>query len=519
MSPARRKLGRAALVAAVVGILALGAVLRFWGLGAKSVWLDETQSLFYVDRPFGEMLAAVKAHDAHPPLYYALLHLWMAGTQGAARARALSALFSTLTLLVFYDLARRLLARDGALLAALLLAVSAFQIYFAQEARNYALATFLVTLGWWVLVRLLTRERGRGWPLWLGLALANAAALYTFYYTAFAIVAQGALLLWHGRDARRRILVRWAQWQVVPAGLFVLYLPVVLSRATAVQDLAPGVGGGHAAGGVTITAMEFAFGPAKLLWGSVPDWLPAFVGGFLLALLVPTVIVAAAAFVAVKAPTARASARLGLCWLFLPGLCVALLPFKGHQYEAKHLAFAAPALALLAGAGWTATCGWRRIIVGVVLSFLVCGNVCTGLRYLDPCLEKADWRGLVAAMAEEVEEGDAVIFNPSYARLPFQYHYKALLAERERPRLLPVGAPPAGRPFQLPDRLRGGRVWLIQAESTVEIPNPRVIRELHVYRLLSAESRSGLVSSISARLLDTSRPSRRRAAREPRAGP
>jgi 4-amino-4-deoxy-L-arabinose transferase-like glycosyltransferase len=519
MSPARRTLGRAALVAAAVGIVVLGAGLRFWGLGAKSLWLDETQSLFYVDRSFGEMLAAVRAHDAHPPLYYALLHLWMAGTQGAARARALSALFSTLTLVVFYDLARRLLARDGALLAALLLAVSAFQIYFAQEARNYALATFLVTVGWWFLVRLLTRQRGRAWPLWLGLALANAAALYTFYYTAFAIVAQGVLLLWHSRETRRRLLLRWAQWQVVPAGLFALYLPVVLSRAAAVQELVPGVGRGDAAGGATMTAMEFAFGPARLLWSSVPDWLPVFVGSFLLALLVPTVIVAAAAFVAVKAPTARAAARLGLCWLFLPGVCVAILPLKGHQYEAKHLAFAAPALALLAGGGWTAIRGWRRGVVVVAVLFFVCGNACVELRYLDPYLEKADWRGLVAAMAKEVKEGDAVIFNPAYARLPFQYYYKALLAERELPRVLPVDAPPAGRPFQLPDRLRGRRVWLIQAEGNVEIPNPRVIRELHVYRLLSAESCSGLVSFISARLLDTSRPSRRRAAAKPRAGP
>ena len=80
--------------------------------------------------------------------------------------------------------------RRGAAAAALLLAVSAYQVYFGQEARHYVTAALLVQLGYYLLALLLTGEgkRARQWPLWLALALTNAASLYTFYYTAFAIV-------------------------------------------------------------------------------------------------------------------------------------------------------------------------------------------------------------------------------------------------------------------------------------------------------------------------------------------
>ncbi|MBL7223812.1 MAG: glycosyltransferase family 39 protein, partial [Candidatus Brocadiae bacterium] len=226
-----------ALAALAIALLALGVGLRFYRLGAKSLWLDEAQTLFYVDRPLGETLAAVRARDAHPPLYYALLHLWMGGSSCEARARAFSALASTLTLVVFFDLARRLLGIGAALVAAGVLAVSAFQVYFAQEARHYALATLWVTLAWWFLVLLLKRGKGRAWPLWLGLAVANTAALYTFYYTLFAIVAQGAFFLVAWRERGRRLLPRWLVCQAAVGAAFAPYVPVVLARARQLREL------------------------------------------------------------------------------------------------------------------------------------------------------------------------------------------------------------------------------------------------------------------------------------------
>ena len=176
-------------------IIVLGGAVRFHRIGAKSLWLDETATMKLVNRSFSEVLYAVREHDAHPPLYYGLLWAWMRGARGAVRARAFSAVVSTATLLVFYALARVLLPPWAALCSTLVLAVSAFQVYFAQEARLYALAVFFTTVSWYFLVQLVAGRRLERWQLSLGLAVANTAALYTFYYTGFAIAAQLVVLV------------------------------------------------------------------------------------------------------------------------------------------------------------------------------------------------------------------------------------------------------------------------------------------------------------------------------------
>ncbi len=500
MPSERTKAQSLALPALLLAVLLAGAGLRFHDLGAKSLWLDETQALFYVDRPLGETLAAVRAHDAHPPLYYALLHLWMGGSQDAARARAFSAFVSVLTLAVFYDLARRLLSQRGALVATLLLAVSAFQVYFAQEARHYALATFFVTLAWWLLVRLLTRAQGRAWPLWLGLALTNAAALYTFYYTAFAIVAQAVLLLVCWRDRGRRLLKRWAAWQLVPAALFALYVPVILERAQLLHDVAPASAGGVLSGpGLSATLAQFAAGFLGRLMG-------VFLVQQVAMLALPGLFVVLVGLAVLGEERGSLPGKLGLVWLLAPVGCLAVFPLRGHLYEPKHLAFAAPALALLAGAGMASSRRWLSFLAGCIVIVLLGSNAASVGLYFDRATQKENWRGLVAVMANAAKHGDAVVFNPHYTRLPFQYYYKALGRQRPLPRLVPVDAPLAGRPFRLDARLQGRRVWVVEAASSVAIPNPAVPQALRPYLLVAESTDIGLVGRISVRLYDTSRP-------------
>ena len=109
---------RAILTAMVlIALLAGAAALRFHRLGAKSLWLDEAATMNYMNGSHGQTLLAVEAYDAHPPVYYGLLHLWMHGSASGARARAFSAAVSVATLLVFYGLARVFLSRPSALLA------------------------------------------------------------------------------------------------------------------------------------------------------------------------------------------------------------------------------------------------------------------------------------------------------------------------------------------------------------------------------------------------------------------
>jgi mannosyltransferase len=134
-------------------ILALAAGLRFYQIGAQSLWSDEGNSAALASRSLIQ-IARDASHDIHPPLYYWLLRLWtmVFGTSEAA-LRSLSALLGVLLVLVIADLGRRLQNKAVGLVAAFIAAISPFQVYYSQEARMYMLlaleAAMAVLFFWW----------------------------------------------------------------------------------------------------------------------------------------------------------------------------------------------------------------------------------------------------------------------------------------------------------------------------------------------------------------------------------
>jgi len=480
-----------------LAILAGAALLRFYAIGRKSLWLDEAVTVNLMDGRYTDMLTRVIGHDAHPPLYYALMHLWMQRSGSVERARAFSAVASVATVAVFYPLARVLLPPVGALLATLVLATSAFQVYFAQEARNYALAAFFVTLSWYFLAQLVAGRRLEHWRWWLGLALANAAAVYTFYYAVFAVVAQLLVLLVLWRPIGRRLVVPWLAWQLLPAVLFALYVPVILDRLAELSGLSPPGGGLTviSAAGASLTASQFAFGFVGELAGDHGALAQA--AGAAVGLL-------AVAAGALGVRRCREAGVVGLAWLLGPVVLLALLPIRGHVYEPKHLIAAAPALALLPAVGFAAARRAGRVVSGALVAVIVAGNVVSLAAYYGPGVEKENWRDAVAEVVRHVEPGDMVVFSPFYVSHPFLYYYRPYI--RKFP-IMTVDAPATGEAFRGGELKLGRRVWLVEGRSNVEKPNPRVAAALAEYPTIVPTRRfEGVVGTVSVTLYDTFRP-------------
>lgn len=144
----------------VLLITLAGGFLRVLLLGVKGMWLDETFSIWLANQPVAEMLHWIVKIDPHPPLYYLLLHPWIALAGDAPyEARLLSALFGVATIPIIYLIGKRLSGVMVGLAAAVLLALSPFNIYFAQEVRMYSLLTFNAAVAIYALVRLLTDAR------------------------------------------------------------------------------------------------------------------------------------------------------------------------------------------------------------------------------------------------------------------------------------------------------------------------------------------------------------------------
>src|ERR1051325_8926609 len=144
----------------IIIITLFGAWLRVLLLSNKGLWLDETFSIWLANHTVPDMLQWILRIDQHPPLYYLLLHSWIAHNGDTSYyARLLSVLFGVGTIPMIYLIGKRLSGDLVGLAAAVFLALSPFQIYYAQETRMYTLLTFNAAVAMYALVRLLTDSR------------------------------------------------------------------------------------------------------------------------------------------------------------------------------------------------------------------------------------------------------------------------------------------------------------------------------------------------------------------------
>jgi hypothetical protein len=181
-------------------------MLRLGRLDWPTLSNDEAFSWRLATYPLAEMCIRTAA-DVHPPLYYGLLRGWrfLVG-DSAFGLRLLSVLCSLAVIgmayLIVYEAgawlglgeenkqappAQKSVA-GGALLAALLLALSVAQIQAARTIRMYALGCFLTAATIWLLLR--AARRGQ-WGWWAAYGISAAALCLTHNYGGFIVFAQG----------------------------------------------------------------------------------------------------------------------------------------------------------------------------------------------------------------------------------------------------------------------------------------------------------------------------------------
>src|SRR4030042_2967913 len=141
-------------------ITLIGGGLRVFLIANKGLWLDETLSIWVSNHSVVDMLQWIAKIDQHPPLYYLLLHYWIAlNGDTPYDVRFLSVLFGAGTIPIVYLIGKRISGTVMGVAAAVFLALSLFNIYYAQETRMYTLLTFNAAVAIYALVRLLTDSR------------------------------------------------------------------------------------------------------------------------------------------------------------------------------------------------------------------------------------------------------------------------------------------------------------------------------------------------------------------------
>ncbi|WP_179228436.1 glycosyltransferase family 39 protein [Leptolyngbya ohadii] len=214
----------------LIGALVLGIGFRFLNLDRKILWHDEVytsmrasgytryeidnsifrdrfipaRNLQWYQQPklnstFADTIYSLAIEDPqHPPFYFVAARFWMMRFGNAiGTTRLLPVLLSLPALFFMYKLAIELFgSRLTAGIAAALLAMSPFDILFAQTNRQYSLLTTMVIGSSWLLLRAMRLPSWWNWGLYM---MSLAIGLYTHPFFAFTIVAHGIYVLVIGK--------------------------------------------------------------------------------------------------------------------------------------------------------------------------------------------------------------------------------------------------------------------------------------------------------------------------------
>lgn len=429
------------LVAAATG----GAfILRLVQLGVDSLWYDETVSVYLAGQPAAELIAHT-ARDIHPPGYYLLLRAWLqvsgypaghadpTGYRLEFMAAFLSLFLGVLLVPLTWQLARRLRLGDAvSALAALLVAISPFGVWYSQEVRMYTLGACLAMLGLIAASAFLNGGyRASLWRAAILFALAAAAGLATLYYFIFLLASINALMIpvlalrgfrrgsaqpagaahVASQDAvhqpLRKAFAPLALWLVAQAGALILYLPwlpVAWRQATDPPvppwRVAPAIGQA-----VVESWNALSFGQsadATRLW-------PLLAVTFALLVL--------------GATAAWRRHRLAVCLLlvaaFGPLALILLASTITPLYHVRYLFTFSPPVSILLALGLAALTRWRRpagrwLAAATMLVLLVGTALSLRALWIDPQFAADDLRSATRDLAQRWRPGDIILANAGY---------------------------------------------------------------------------------------------------------
>lgn len=388
-------------------ILVFSLLLRLISLD-QSLWLDEAINILAAKSySLPEMIREYARADFHPPGYFIILWLWTKiFGYSEISSRLPSVIFGFLTVYLTYLLGKKLHSVKLGLIAALLLAINPLHLYYSQEARMYAFATFAVVLNFYFFLKLIKHES----RAIIYYALSLALLISSDYLAYFVLPAQVILLL----ISRSTVVIKqWVLSSIPAALLLVIWSPNLFSQlgiglGTA-NDLPAWreVVGSFSIKSVMLTYVKFIIGrisyPDKLVY--LATFLPI---GLLYAWLIFRGIW--------KGEKVR---NILLIWLLVPLMIAVIISLFIPIYSYFRLLFLLPLFILLVSLGIILF--KNRLYHIFYLSVVAVAVFCTSVYLFNPAYQREDWKGAVALVATKPKTS-VVIFESNEAFSPFKYY-------------------------------------------------------------------------------------------------
>lgn len=455
-------------------ILLLAFALRMYRLDAQALWWDESLSVYRATRELGAVLANtiliqnVVTVDTLPQLYFVFLNLLVRAFGISEFAlRFFSVMANVATMPLIYALARRWFSKAIALITAGLAALSPFYIWYAQEARPYALVLFFSTLAVYALTRAFPILRFSFYNLhWCAVyVFATIASLYTHYYSIFLLPFHAILivvLIWQRASWRERA---WILLPAIPFASITFLLPQIRASAA-----------GNVETGPYFVSLEiilrdllnsFSVGVTMNLADAL------WIDGVMLILFIAGISI-------VNPKSQIANLKFGillLAYLLVPVIAVLFLSYFRPLYQnSRYLIAISPAFYLGVAVGIVAIASrWKLLAAVACLPFIVGATLSLNNLYFDVRFGKDDHRAWAATLRERVRPGDFLILNSPHAETLYRYYADDIVPMKTLPILRADGNPsPDDNRAAIRAALQNERVWYLAMHVPFDDPQKRI---------------------------------------------
>jgi uncharacterized membrane protein len=389
------------IVVAMTAIMFMAIGLRLYHLGGPSLWYDEFLSVSIASGSVDTISPAVKQAEQTPPLFHYFMHFWIKAYGLSEFAIRLPAAICGIgAVWMIYKLGSVLYSRREGCIAALLMAVSPFQISYSQEARVYAPLMFVGLLSCYAFVKLVQTGGRKNQVAYV---LATGLLYWIHLHSVFIVAVQQITWIYlcmRSRKSGEALKVPpgvWIACSVIALALFAPWMPTVYYWVT------------QAAQAFWIAPMTASFLPATyaLYAGS------AVMLVLLLALDVCGVV--------------RTSERWKMTFLIALLVVPVLIPYVVSLtirplFIPRYGIITAAGLFLLAARGCTALPS--KAVQAIVLLILVSVSVVNAYPELrDGPPNKPDVRGATEFVIHAAHHGDAILLN-SYANSIFVHYLR-----------------------------------------------------------------------------------------------
>jgi len=413
----------------VLVLTAVAAVLRLFALTRQSLWVDEILT-WQAIQPGGSLLFVEQFFDTiQGPVYLAAIWPLLHWQDSALMMRLPAAVAGIVTIPLFAILVNRLVNRQAAYLATLLLAINPFHIWYSQEGRGYA---FLML--WSVVTALYYANMVKEKPTWrqgIGFGLAGGCMVLSNMSGLFLLLAMAlTLVIFH----RPKAITRSDGWWLLAFGLAAAISAPWLLKASgiwAVDRIVPGATTGLALRGETTFSplavpyaiftffFGYSFGPS-LRELHQPDRMAYLLHSWPLLGAGGLAVVMALMPVVKKIDRHRSAL---IVWIIVPVMLLIILALRNIKpWNPRYLAVVLPWLLLLTGVGLAR---WKKSAGLVVAAALVGLNLWSLFGYyVNDTYAKADLRSAATANLEQVAS-EVVILVPSVTSV-YRYYDRGI---------------------------------------------------------------------------------------------